>query len=222
MRYVMSNDKEMLARLWELQTKVNMMISDGKREAKPLVDFLQGFMSKPARKWHEVGGVIYTQVVSDGKTGLEWADYFKSKGIFFGDDANRVLLSKDFKPTKGVITEIAILPGLLFESPDHRTNKLIRADASRRKLRALDIEIACLLRKKFTDKDIRAMGLSWIIAMHNPVKIDSGDPRLMHVSTVGGGDILETCTGSPSAKMARLAGFAFEVIPKRATRPFIG
>ena len=44
----MSNDKE-LARLWKLQTQVNRLILEGKREAVVLLDYYQKLIEQP--KW---------------------------------------------------------------------------------------------------------------------------------------------------------------------------
>ena len=132
--------------------------------------FLRGDLSvsEPARSWREEDGVIYFSVTSDGTSGEDWITRLESKGFHVGDYAKQVLRSPDFKPTNGVTTEVAVLKGMLFEDNDRITKK-IRAEADKRKLLKPNAELACLIREKFTDKEIEAMGLWYIVAMHEPI-----------------------------------------------------
>ena len=128
-------------------------------------------VSEPARPWREQDGVIYFSVTSDGASGEAWIGRLAGN---VGDNAKRILRSDAFRPTCGVTTEIAVLKGMLFTDADRITKK-IRADADKRKFGKPNAEIACLIREKFTDEEIKAMGLAWIITMHEPVEVD-GEP----------------------------------------------
>ncbi|MEX1120240.1 MAG: hypothetical protein WEB94_00595 [Candidatus Paceibacterota bacterium] len=132
-------------------------------------------VSSPVRSWREEDDVIYFSVTSDGTTGEDWIKRLKGNGFRVGDYAKQVLRSPDFKPTSGVTTEVAVLKGMLFED-NVRITKKIRAEADKRKLGKPEPELACLIRLKFTDKEIEAMGLIWIFAMHEPIN-DSGGVR---------------------------------------------
>ncbi len=123
---------------------------------------------EPARSWREQDGVIYFSVTSDGTIGVAWVTRLKSKGFWVSDNAESMLRSRGFKPTTGITTEVAVLKGVLFSDWDRITKK-IRAEANERKLLEPNAEIACLIREKFTDKEIEAMGLRGIIAMHEPI-----------------------------------------------------
>src|SRR3989344_126121 len=147
-------------------------------------------VSEPTRSWREEDGVIYFSVESDGTTGEDWITRLESKGFRVGDYAKQVLRSPDFKPTSGVTTEVAVLKGMLFEDNDRITKK-IRAEADKRKLSKPNAELVCLIREKFTDKEIAAMGLIWIVAMHDPVHDSDGDPRLLSASRGGTGQWLD-------------------------------
>ena len=147
-------------------------------------------VSEPTRSWREEDGVIYFSVTSDGTTGKDWITRLESKGFRVGDYAKQVLRSPDFKPTSGVTTEVAVLKGMLFEDNDRITKK-IRAEADKRKLSKPNAELVCLIREKFTDKEIAAMGLIWIVAMHEPVHDSDGDPRLLSASRGGTGQWLD-------------------------------
>jgi hypothetical protein len=149
-------------------------------------------------------------VTSDGTTGAEWIDRLEKKGFRVGDYAKSVLRSKDFKPTKGVTTEIAILKGMIFDD-SNRITRNIRAEADKRKLTTLNAEVACLIRETFSDDDIKAMGLIWIVAMHDPIKDSDGDPLLLRVCRDDGGRWLSTFYDDPDGGWDRGSGFAFAV-----------
>src|SRR3989338_2547198 len=142
--------------------------------------FLRGELSvsAPARSWREEDGVIYFSVISDSTTGEDWINRLESKGFCEGDYAKQVLSSQDFKPTSGVTTEVAVLKGMLFKDNDRATRE-IRAEADKRKLEKPNAEVACLIREKFTDRELEAMGLWWIVVMHEPINDSDGDPNLL-------------------------------------------
>lgn len=172
--------------------------------------FLRGelVVSESTRSWREQDGVIYFTVTSDGKTGPEWIIYLESKGFRLSRYAKSLLNSPDFKPTKGVIIEVGVLKGMLFNDSD-RTTKNIRSDAEGRKFIKPNAELACLIRDKFTDEDIEAMGLTWIVAMHDPIKDSVGGPGLLLVDRGGDGRGLSAYCGGPDDVWGRDFGFAF-------------
>ena len=174
--------------------------------------FLRGELtvSEPTRSWREQDGVIYLSVTSDGTTGPEWIARLEKKGFRVGDYAKSVLCSKDFKPTSGITTEIAILKGMLFED-SNRVTKKIRVEAESRKLTKPNAEVACLIRENFSDEEIEAMGLYWIVAMHEPINDSDGDPRLLVVNRNDAGSWLNADYGKPDDEWDRDNGFAFVV-----------
>ena len=167
-------------------------------------------VSEPTRSWREEDGVIYFSVTSDGTTGEGWITRLESNGFRVGDYAKQVLRSPDFKPTNGVTTEIAILKGMLFEDNDRITKK-IRIEADKRKLSKPNAELACLIREKFADKEIEAMGLWYIVAMHEPINDSVGVPVLLGVGRSGGGRWLDAYYVRPARRWSRDGGFAFAV-----------
>jgi len=161
-------------------------------------------------KWTEKDGVIRFLVTSDGTTGEEWIARLESKSFRVGDYAKSVLRSKSFKPTTCVTYEMAVLKGEIF-SDNERITKNIREDAKNRKLTTPNAEVACLIREKFSDKELEAMGLYWIVAMHEPIKDSDGDPELLGVVRSDRGSRLGTDFGGPDSKWGRGVGFAFVV-----------
>ena len=167
-------------------------------------------VSEPTRSWREENGVIYFLVTSDGTEGEGWITRLKSNGFRVADNAKQVLRSPDFRPTNGVTTEVAVLKGMLFEDNDRITKK-IRAEADKRKLSKPNAELACLIREKFTDKEIEAMGLWYIVAMHEPISDSVGDPNLLDADRDGVGRWLGAYFVRPGSWWDRDFGFAFAV-----------
>ena len=169
-------------------------------------------VSEPTRSWREEDGVIYFSVTSDGTTGEGWITRLESKGLRVSDYAKQILRSPDFKPTSGVTTEVVVLKGTLFND-ENRITKKIRAEADKRKLEKPNAELACLIRLKFTDKEIEAMGLWWIVAMHEPIKDSVGDPDLLYANRGVDGRWLGAYYDGPGSGWDSDGGFAF-VLPQ--------
>ncbi len=168
------------------------------------------------RRWREQNGVIYfTLPPTDGTTGPQWIERLEKKGFQLSKWSRDVLNSPDFKPTTGVVNNIAVLKGELF-SDGNRFTKKIRAEGDKRKLKhGKDIspEIACQIREMFTDEEIKEMGLVWIIAMHESISDSDGDLRLLNASRNDDGRWLYAYYGNPDYRWNRENGFAF-VVPQ--------
>ena len=187
---------------------LQMSIADP-NEAVRRVNSGEWIVSQPARRWRvDSEGIIYFSVTSNGWTGEEWIAYFEKKGIKLSKWTKDVLLSADFKSTSGVTTEIAVLPGSLFNDSGRITSK-IRAEAGKRKLTKPNAEVGCLIRDMFTDKEIEAMGLVWIVAMHEPIKDSDGDLSLLLASRYDDGSWLGASYDNPDFKWYRGSGCAF-------------
>ena len=171
---------------------------------------LQDFLAKLNDcRWTEENGVItFTLPATDGTTGEQWIARTTKKGNRVGDYAKQVLLSKDFKPTTGVVYTVKVLKGELFSDSDRITEK-IRKKAKELKFGNLNAEVACLIRENFTDEELEAMGLWWIIVMHEPIKDSDSDLDLLDARRSDGGRWLNACYGSPRHPWDRGDGFAF-------------
>ena len=159
---------------------------------------------------NEEDSVIRFSVTSDGTTGPQWIERLEKKGFRVSDYAKSVLLSSDFRPSSGITTEIAVLKGTLF-SDSERITKNIRAEAGRRGLTAPNTEVVCLIREKFTNKDLEQMGLWCIVTMHEPIKNSVGVPFLLGASRAGDGRWLYAYYGRSVHRWFRVGGFAFAV-----------
>lgn len=201
-----SSKKNSWERAGKLLASALKMVSDGSRSVGEWADHLQKFVFGP--RWREENGVVYLSVVSDGTTGSGWVKYFKNEGLPLSDLAEGALLSSDFKPTNGVATEIAVLKGTLFK-PQKRISKEIRIEAQCRSLFTPNAEVACLILKKFTRKEIEVMGFEWVVIMHEPIRGSDSKSRLLvvdrHVVRYG----LLACPDTPDSGYSHDHGFAF-------------
>lgn len=156
--------------------------------------FLRGELSvfEPICNGREADAAVYFSVTSDGTTGEEWITRLEQKGLGVTDGAKSLLHSPDFKPTTGVKTAVVVLKGSLFKfKAKDRTIKKIRTQAKKQKLVDPNAEVACLIRDKFTDKELEAMGFDWVIIMHEPIKDSDDIPNLLGVSRGDDGPFLD-------------------------------
>lgn len=197
-------------RLWKLEATVNKLILDGKRDPRKVADALQRII-EDATQWYKENGIIYFYVTSDGTMGEQWITRLENKGFCVDYLAKKVLSNPDyFKPTSGVTTKVAVLPGRLFED-DVRTIGHICAEAAIKNLIKPDVEVVCLIREKFTDKEIREMDLWWISGMHEPVKDSNGRSCLLYLSTTENSHGFSASTVELGLRFGRAHGFAFAV-----------
>ncbi|KKT13634.1 MAG: hypothetical protein UV95_C0001G0171 [Candidatus Falkowbacteria bacterium GW2011_GWF2_43_32] len=183
---------------------------DDPNEAIRMVNAGEVQISVIKPKWTEKDSVIRFSVTSDGTTGEEWISRLESKSFRVGDYAKSVLRSKNFKPTSGITYKIAVLKGDLF-SDNERVTKNIRKDAKNRKLTTPNAEVACLIRERFSDKELEAMDLYWIVVMHEPIKDSDGDSTLLYANRDFNSSSLSSFCDNPDGKWNRRHGVAFVV-----------
>jgi len=120
--------------------------------------------TKPERAWFEKNGHVCFSVTSNGMTGAEWIQHFYKKRVDLPPQTLEMLRSEHFKPTTNLYTEIVTL------RPSFRIDyKRMRRLGEEYRLITPNIEIACLIRDKFTNKQIKEMGIYSIIVMHEPI-----------------------------------------------------
>ena len=205
----MSQTQEFISAVVRSLPEIPADIQQGWIESpKGLAKVLREALCPP--KWCEKDGVIYFSVTSNGKSGEEWIVHFKQKGCPLSKGAKRVLCSPDFKSTNSVTTKVAVLKGELFSNDDRITRK-IRANAVERKLVTPSIELGCLVRDMFTDDEIRAMGINWLVTFHEPVVFD-GPPHVLAASAFLGDERLDTSWADPDDRLDRDRGFVFAVL----------
>ena len=107
-------------------------------------------------KWTEKDGVFRFSVTSDGTTGEQWIARLETRGFCIGDYVKN-LLRKDFNPTSGITFDLVVLKGRL-DRDSYRAN-------GHHHLEEPNEEVVCLIRNQFSDKELEAMGLYFIIEM---------------------------------------------------------
>ena len=113
--------------------------------------------------------------------------------------------------------ERGVMRGKRFIDSDG-TTKNVRAEGNRRGWKHgndISPEIACLIREKFTDEELEAMGLWWIVVMHEPINDSDGDPNLLSAFRYDDGRWLDADVDRPGYEWDDDGGFAF-VIPQVA------
>lgn len=130
----------------------------------------------PKLKWYEKDNLIYGSLISDGFTGMDYAGCFKKMG-YNGDILNSPCLS-NFMPTNEVVYDFVIIRGKNFSNESYCSTIDILSHAESLKTMRPNIELACLIRKNFSNKDIENMGLFDLVVAHLSLRIDSGDKFL--------------------------------------------
>jgi len=72
-------------------------------------------------------------------------------------------------------------------------------------------DLVLLVIKNFSVEEIRAMGLLWLIGMHEPIKDSGGDANLLDVVVSGDSPWLDACYVDPGSKWDRESGFVVAV-----------
>ena len=198
-------------------------------------DVMQGWIDNPKGlqkvlkealcppKWTigENGVTYITLPATTGRTGEEWVTCFEKKGDRVSDYAKSVLRSKKFKPTTGVVNRIAVLPAKLWKDSERLTKRICK-DAyagtfTKENLTDPNAEVSCLIRDYLTDEEIEALGLWYIVGMHEPIEDSDGNPDLLSANRDDDGRRLDACYGGPGGQWGGLGGFAFslsQVVPK--------
>lgn len=196
----------------DLKTMMDkIMVQTGLTDPKEVVKMINSDkLQVSLPKWIEKDGIIYVSVTSRGMSGKEWITYFGNEGVEISEDAKRILLSERFKPTNGITYEVAIIKGDSFVDDGYCTAKTINKKAEDCKFFTPDIELACLLRQKFSSKELRAMDFSWIVVMHDPV-VDC-EKNFLQLCVCGIGNkskLFATFQGGTDGQWGVYGGFAF-------------
>ncbi len=167
----------------------------------------------PVLRWRvDENGWIRFILTSTGETGAEWADWFRENEYDLGNEAEFMLRSGAFRPSpKGTIYEIAVLPGKLWKDDNERITSNIRAYCDDHGLvhgKEENAEVGCLIRRAFSDEEIEAMGLTWIVTMHDPISDSDGYPFLFGALRSDGDRRFGACVGKPSRRWFADDGFA--------------
>ena len=152
-------------------------------------------------------------VISDGTTGEKWITSLEKSGIVVSRYAKELLQSKDFIPTTAVVYKVAIIKGDELSDKQLITIKDIREEVENRGYLTPPVELACLLREKLSNDDLKKMGLRWLITLHKPIVDSFGGPSLLGADANVAEPWLDACYGGPARRWVRESGFAC-VVPQ--------
>lgn len=143
------------------QTEISSLLDAIKKRRFSIAEAKQIIEDAPAPKeWRDEDTVF--SVISDGTSGQDWIERLENQGWEVDDFAKSILLSKGFRPTNGVITEIVLYKSL---PVDNIVNICITA----RKRGSVEphVEVACLICELFSQREFRDRGIVSIIVMHS-------------------------------------------------------
>ena len=176
-------------------------------------------MDNPRWVCHNNNEILFS-VTSNGLTSSQWQSHLTSNGFIIGKETALILDSHAFVSSSGVDYDVVVLSGNQFIDSDRNTHK-IRAVVEQRKLISPPIEVACLIRDKFSNDEIAQMGLSFLVVMIDPVVDYLGQGQLLHIQSDAHKPSLGRIKGSDSnwynhsqpvtRVMHVVCGFAFVV-----------
>lgn len=144
-------------------------------EAVRLVTSGEWLVKKPKREWREADGVIYLEVTSSNPGCEGWSEWCRKRSIGVHAEARDILSSLESQVTQDIEYKVAII-----KRQRSVTIGQVRTVANFCPWTPPPVEMACLIREKFSDWEIKAMGLSLINIMHKPI-VSGGIPLILSV-----------------------------------------
>lgn len=138
-----------------------------------------------------------------GMGGIEWIARLEFGGYSVGDYPKSMMAKFWPAPTGNLFTKVVIFP-----STDNSFEEVCTSAISQG-LKQPHPEVACLLREILNEGDIRAMGFSEIVVMHNPIKDRYGDHEVLVVDMSRGSRAL-TARPVRGLELEYYHGVAFE------------
>lgn len=149
-------------------------------------------------------------ITSDGRTGADFIRTMARKRCILSLQASDVLCKKPFDVfvTSGVMYETVVILGSEF-SDSERITANVRKEANRRKYVIPPAELAPLLREKLGDEELKAMGLYWLVVMHEPIMDSGGRATQLLLSRDGDRRLTVDFDADSDRGWPREIGFAF-------------
>ena len=195
-------------RLWKLQATANKLILDGNRDPEQLCELYQKFI--------ETNRITFT-VIGTGLTSAEWITRLESGGHKPSDYAKDILSKPGYdakhRLEAGKEYKIVLVRGKEIRKDAERTTANLKA-LGRRELgdqavSGLKGELALLIREKFTNAELEAMGLWYIAVLHEPIVSSDGSPGVLRAGRSGGGSWVFAYYGNPAYRWRDDGAFAF-------------
>jgi hypothetical protein len=119
--------------------------------------------------WEERDGIIYCNVTSYGRTGVQWLESLHHKGFDLHNRTEKALRWGGFKFTSGVIYHIGIVKGSGL-SDEERTSSWCEPGekmATEKGMAEIEnYEAVCLIQERLMMEPVEKTGLRWIYGHH--------------------------------------------------------
>lgn len=148
-----------------------------------------------------------TTIASRNITGKKYTQRLKEKGYRVSSYAEEILGTIEKSDRKEPYTFVIIKASEF--SQEYPTTQEIRDEARKRGYITPPAELAPLLREAVSDEDIAALGLTWLVVMHEPVTGSDGFLVLLTLRRRGEGQWLGASYGRPDYGWFREDGFVF-------------
>ncbi len=139
------------------------------------IDYISAKKAEKTKSFVEI-----KTLTSDGRTGEQFLSDLEKAGLSFSGFTKTMMKGKEFNATvtTGTKYRIAVIKGEEFTDED-RNIANIRNEIAKLGGIMPPAELSPLLRLNFSDEEIKALGLSWIIPVHEPIDDSSGRPELL-------------------------------------------
>lgn len=158
----------------------------------------------------KVDSVYFITVVSDNLSSLSSIKSLLNKGFSIKPDAQRVLSSNEYVPTKGFAYKIAIFAADNV-APNLRNLFFMCKSAKTSKCEKPSIEVARLMRESITEEMMELMKLNQIVVCHDPIMIDVLEQATCVLACNGKLGELDAKTFDSGKIWPEKTGFAFIV-----------
>lgn len=145
-------------------------------------------------------------VTSNGRTGAQFVSDLERQKFDVGSQAQEILMNSEFVPINGTVYNLVVINGDEFDDNERTTEKICLTVAAERGYRQPSMEVAPLLRARYSKQDFERMGFEKLVVMHSPFVINS-TPLLLTVCSEHGE--LYAYNGEPNRRWSRKTGFVF-------------
>ncbi len=146
-------------------------------------------------------------ITTTGRTVTELIRDLEKSGFRVSNWAKDVMSKKAFTTTNGKTYKLGMIKGSDFDH-DPSTDEVRARIASLGGITPSP-ECAPYLRELVSDKDLEAIGIWWIVVMHESIEDSGGVPDLLYVDRDDDGQWLHAYHARPGDRWDRRGGFAF-------------
>lgn len=153
-------------------------------------------------------------LTATGLTGKQWLARLKKGKYKVSSYAENLLLSDEFNKNiskKGTAFNVVVIPQIELGLGKYVTTAQVKEYAENKGWSIPTPEIALLLREALSNEDMEALGLWWVVALHEPIADRDGDPRVLGADRRGGGPWVRAYWGNPGEHWFADDGFGFLV-----------